>query len=126
PHLRFGSTAAGAISVENYTFDQAVARKALATMIILHEYPLSMVDHVGFRSFCSALQPLFKIGTRNTMRKDIMEQYGLEKKKAIEYMAGISSRVAVTTDMWTSDNQKRGCNDYVTCCILLVLCSHEP
>lgn len=41
-------------------------------------------------------------------RKDIMEQYQLEKKKAIEYMAQINSRVAITTDMWTSDNQKRG------------------
>lgn len=34
-------------------------------------------------------------------RKDIMEQYQLEKKKAIEYMAQINSRVAITTDMWT-------------------------
>jgi hypothetical protein len=37
-----------------------------------------------------------------------VDQYELEKKKAIEYMAGIRSRVVVTTDMWTSDNQKRG------------------
>jgi hypothetical protein len=68
PQLRFGATAAGAISVENYTFDQDTPRKALATVIILHEYPLSMVDHIGFRTFCSALPPLFKMGTRNTIR----------------------------------------------------------
>ena len=37
-----------------------------------------------------------------------MAQYELEKKKAIEYMAGIQSRVAITIDLWTSDNQKRG------------------
>jgi hypothetical protein len=37
-----------------------------------------------------------------------MMEYGEEKKKAIEYMAGIDSRVAITTDMWTSENQKRG------------------
>lgn len=30
------------------------------------------------------------------------------RKKGIEYMAAIQSRVAITTDMWTSDNQKRG------------------
>ena len=35
-------------------------------------------------------------------------QYELERKKAIEYMASIDSRVAITTDLWTSDNQKRG------------------
>jgi hypothetical protein len=68
PQLRFGTTTAWVISVENYTFDQDTARKALATMIILHEYPLSMVDHTGFRTFCSALQPLFKMGTRNTIK----------------------------------------------------------
>nr|XP_034570845.1 zinc finger BED domain-containing protein RICESLEEPER 2-like [Setaria viridis] len=77
-------------------------------MIILHEYPLSMVDHAGFRRFASALQPLFKMGTRNTIRKDIVMQYEMERKKAIEYMASIDSRVAITSDLWTSDNQKRG------------------
>ena len=66
--LRFNNTDAGTVSVENYTFDQETARKELSAMIILHEYPLSMVDHVGFRRFVGALQPLFKIGTRNTIR----------------------------------------------------------
>ena len=66
--LRFGRTDAGAVTVENYTFDQETARKELSSMIVLHEYPLSMVDHVGFRRFVGALQPLFKIGTRNTIR----------------------------------------------------------
>lgn len=66
--LRFGRTDTGTVSVENYTFDQEIARKELAAMIVLHEYPLSTVDHVGFRRFVGALQPLFKIGTRNTIR----------------------------------------------------------
>jgi len=66
--LRFNNTDAGTVSVENYTFDQETARKELSAMIILHEYPLSMVDHVGFRRFVGALQPLFKIVTRNTIR----------------------------------------------------------
>lgn len=37
-----------------------------------------------------------------------MAQYEVERKKVIEYMAGIDYRVAITTDLWTSDNQKRG------------------
>ena len=37
-----------------------------------------------------------------------MAQYEVERKKAIEYMAGIQSGVAITSDLWTSDNQKRG------------------
>jgi hypothetical protein len=66
--LRFGRTDAGAVTVENYTFDQETARSELSSMIVLHDYPLSMVDHVGFRRFVGALQPLFRIGTRNTIR----------------------------------------------------------
>jgi hypothetical protein len=54
--------------VENYTFDQEIARKELASMIVLHEYPLCMVDHTRFRRFVSALQPLFEMVTRNTIR----------------------------------------------------------
>ena len=41
-------------------------------------------------------------------RVEIMAQYEFERKKAIQYMAGIQSRVATTTDLWTSSNQKRG------------------
>jgi hypothetical protein len=66
--LRFHASEKGKVSVENYTFDQDIARKELGAMMVLHEYPLSMVDHAGFRRFVHALQPLFKIGTRNTIR----------------------------------------------------------
>ena len=37
-----------------------------------------------------------------------MDIYMEEKKKALEYMAAAKSRVAITTDMWTFENQKRG------------------
>ena len=96
------------MAVENYVFDQEVARKALYSMIVLHEYPLSIVDHHGFRKFVSALQPLFKIGTRNTARKGILSFYDMEKRKAKIFLQKMTCRVAITTDMWTADNQKRG------------------
>jgi hypothetical protein len=60
----------GAIILEKYVFDHDVA-----VMIIVHEYPLSMVDHVGFHKFCAALQPAFKVVSRNTIRKDILDMY---------------------------------------------------
>jgi hypothetical protein len=63
------------VTLEKYVFDQDVARKELALMIIVHEYPLSMVDHVGFKKFCAALQPSFKLVCRNTIRKDIFDMY---------------------------------------------------
>jgi hypothetical protein len=107
-NLRFGVVDKGKVVVENYVFDQEVARKALYSMIVLHEYPLSIVDHHGFRKFVSSLQPLFKLETRNTVRKDIMSFYWLERRKARNFLQKIRCRVAITTDLWTTDNQKRG------------------
>ncbi|KAK3001103.1 hypothetical protein RJ639_021546 [Escallonia herrerae] len=92
----------------NYSFDQDFARRELGTMIILHEYPLSIVDHVGFRRYSSALQPLFKIPTRDSVKSDIINIYEHEREQMMKLLEGIRSRVAVTTDLWTSGNQKKG------------------
>lgn len=89
-------------------FDQQVARKDLAEMIILHEYPLSMVDHAGFRKYSSSLQPLFKCPSRNTLKSDITSIYDQEKLKMLKILEKNDSRVAITSDMWTSSNQKKG------------------
>ncbi|PNT77116.1 hypothetical protein BRADI_1g57985v3 [Brachypodium distachyon] len=56
------------VAVENYIFYQEVSREELGNMLVLHDYPLSIVDHAGFRRFVAALQPLFKLHTRNTIR----------------------------------------------------------
>jgi hypothetical protein len=66
--LRMTAQAEGKVNVESYTFDQETCREELGDMIVLHDYPLSIVDHAGFRRFVHALQPLFKLHTRNTIR----------------------------------------------------------
>ncbi|KAM0898892.1 hypothetical protein ACQ4PT_021648 [Festuca glaucescens] len=106
--LRVTTQAEGKVNVESYNFDQEICREELGDMIVLHDYPLSIVDHAGFRRFVHALHPLFKLHTRNTIRKHIIARHDKEKMKAIKYMTMLQSRVAVTTDMWTSDNQKKG------------------
>nr|CAN78054.1 hypothetical protein VITISV_017198 [Vitis vinifera] len=97
----------GKVQIGGFTFDQEISREKLARAIILHEYPLSIVDHVGFREFATSLQPLFKMVSRNTIKGDIMKIYEVEKDKMISYLEKLQSRVAITTDMWTS-NQKKG------------------
>ncbi|XP_060965655.1 zinc finger BED domain-containing protein RICESLEEPER 2-like [Cannabis sativa] len=77
-------------------------------MIVLHEYPLNMVEHDGFRSFVNSLQPLFRHVSRTTIRRDISKIYENEKTKTMNSMNDNRSRVAITTDLWTSNNQKRG------------------
>ena len=96
------------MSLNAYQFDQVKVRNNLAHMVIIHEYPLSMVDHIGFREFVSSLQPLFKIISRNTLKSDILKIYDNEREKALKMMNKNGSRMAITTDMWTSSNKKRG------------------
>ena len=106
--LKFSQNPDGSVCLEKYVFDQDVARKELALMICVHEYPLSMVDHVGFRKFCASLQPLFKLVSRNTIRKDILDMYDVQKLSMVTMFQQQQSRIAVTTDMWTANHQKKG------------------
>nr|KAJ0209822.1 hypothetical protein LSAT_V11C400161450 [Lactuca sativa] len=92
----------------NYTFNADTSRKDLAEMIIVHEYPLSIVEHHGFRKFVGGLQPLFKVPCRNTIKDDIKRIYDYERDKTMSLLAKTKSRIAVTTDMWTSNHQKKG------------------
>ncbi|KAH6804523.1 hypothetical protein C2S51_032770 [Perilla frutescens var. frutescens] len=98
----------GSTLLGTYTFDQENSRQQLAKMIILHEYPLNMVDHEGFKNFVNSIQPLFNHVSRNSIKKDISKIYEAKKKKTMNCLSVNSGRVAITTDMWTSNNQKRG------------------
>ncbi|XP_072078898.1 zinc finger BED domain-containing protein RICESLEEPER 2-like [Arachis hypogaea] len=102
------TTSGETVVVGAYTFDQENARKELSVMVCLHEYPLSIVDHIGFRRFCNALQPLFKVITRNTLKNDILKLYNDERSKTMNVLECNKSRVAITTDMWTASNQNKG------------------
>ncbi|KAH7673872.1 Tam3-transposase (Ac family) protein [Dioscorea alata] len=94
--------------LKSQSFDQDVARNRLASMITIHYYPLSMVDHHAFQEFCCSLQPLFKCPTRNTIKSDILKLYKLVRAKAIKFFEKNESRIALTTNRWTSSNQKNG------------------
>ncbi|TXG58183.1 hypothetical protein EZV62_016012 [Acer yangbiense] len=41
----------GDVEIRTFKFDQDTTRRELANMVILHEYPLSMVEHCGFHRF---------------------------------------------------------------------------
>nr|KAJ0193416.1 hypothetical protein LSAT_V11C800437060 [Lactuca sativa] len=81
----------------------------LARMIAQHDYPLRIVEHEGFRVFfCQGLQPLFKSICRNTARSDVLKLYDEEKEKLMQFLGSIQGRIAITTDMWTCNNQRKG------------------
>ncbi|KAK4597477.1 hypothetical protein RGQ29_015131 [Quercus rubra] len=96
------------MSLNTYQFDQVRVRNKLTRMVILHEYPLLIVNHIGFREFVAELQPMFKLVTRNTLKSDILKIYDNEREKALKITDKNGSRMAITTDIWTSSNKKRG------------------
>eukprot|EP00257_Ricinus_communis_P017490 XP_015575936.1 zinc finger BED domain-containing protein RICESLEEPER 2-like [Ricinus communis] len=89
-------------------FDQDVSRRELVRMVVIHEYPLSIVDHLGFRSFVKSLNDNFKIISRNPLRSDVMKMYNNERISFKDLLEANEGRVAITTDMWTASNQKKG------------------
>ncbi|XP_078151730.1 zinc finger BED domain-containing protein RICESLEEPER 3-like [Carex rostrata] len=97
----------GKTTIANYTFDQEACRRTLVEMVVLHEHPLSIVDQVGFKAFVNTLQPLFNCPTRNTVRSDVLKLYKEQMKKTMALLESNQGRVAITTDMWTADNQKK-------------------
>ncbi|GAA0185338.1 hypothetical protein LIER_32626 [Lithospermum erythrorhizon] len=108
--LRVGEkNKSGTQNIHGYVFDQQTARHELASAIIIHEYPLSLVNHIGFRRFVNSLQPCFKIVSRNTIKIDILKIYDVEKSKVYQFIQKVNNgRVAIRTDMWTSSNNKKG------------------
>jgi hypothetical protein len=89
-------------------YDAENARKQLAHAIILHEYPLSIVDHIGFRRYSASLQPIFQVPCRNTIKKEILNVFNSERSSTMKLLESLEGRVAITSDMWTSSNQKKG------------------
>ncbi|KAM0829467.1 hypothetical protein ACQ4PT_066855 [Festuca glaucescens] len=106
--LKLSKDIDGSVSLENTNFNQEVARKELALMICVHEYPLSIVDHSRFRKFCNCLQPLFKVVSRNTIRQDIINMHQVGRDSMVKFFANFQNRIAITTDLWTANHQKKG------------------
>ena len=71
-----------------YNFDHDASKTELAKAIVLHEYPLSIVEHVGFRRYSASLQPLFKVPCRNTIKSEILKIYEYKKVKISSLMEG--------------------------------------
>ncbi|KAG8388079.1 hypothetical protein BUALT_Bualt02G0087800 [Buddleja alternifolia] len=95
-------------SQEHKTLNEEKTRRELAMMVVLHNYPLSIVDHVGFRRFIASFKSSFQVMSRNTLKNDIMKIYSNERVKCYNLLEKLKCRIAITTDMWTSSNNKKG------------------
>jgi len=90
------------VNTGSSNFDQRRSRFDLARMIILHGYPLAMVEHVGFRAFVKNLQPLFELVTLNRVEADCIEIYDKERKKMNEMLDKLPGKISISADVWTA------------------------
>ncbi|CAN1799541.1 Putative AC transposase [Linum perenne] len=74
----------------------------------MHDYPLSIVDHHYTNIFLTDLQPQFRVPCRNTIKKEILGMYEIERVKIKKKIDANIGRIAITTDMWTATIQKKG------------------
>lgn len=90
------------IHLGSVKFDQERSRLDLARMIMLHGYPLTMVNHVGFKIFVKNLQPLFDFNINGAIELDCLTIYGKEKQKLYEGFRHFHGRISLAIDMWGS------------------------
>lgn len=89
-------------SVPFLNFDADRCRHEIARMIIMHDYPLHMVEHPGFVAFVQNLQPRFDMVSFNTVQGDCVATYLREKQSIQKVIEGMPGRVCLTLDLWTS------------------------
>lgn len=83
-------------------FDQECSRSDLARMIILHGYPLAMVDHVGFQVFVKNLQPMFEVVPSSDVQYSCLEIYGKERQKVFELVNRFHGGINLSVETWSS------------------------
>ncbi|KAK8682949.1 hypothetical protein V6N13_039027 [Hibiscus sabdariffa] len=84
-------------------YEQDRCRHEIARMIIMHDYPLHMVEHPGFIAFVQNLQPQFDKMSFNTVQGDCVATYLREKQSLMKFIEGIPGRFCLTLDMWSSN-----------------------
>ncbi|XP_057953399.1 zinc finger BED domain-containing protein RICESLEEPER 1-like isoform X2 [Malania oleifera] len=86
----------------NVNFDQNQSHVDLARMIILHAYPLAMVEHDGFRIFVKNLQPLFEHVSLSRIEIYCKEIYEKEKQKVYEVFDKLPGKISLGFDTWAA------------------------
>ncbi|CAD5185538.1 unnamed protein product [Musa acuminata subsp. malaccensis] len=83
-------------------FDQEQSYMYLAKMIIVHEYPLHMVENPAFVSFVQSLQPRFKMIDVNAMEGEVLSVYHKEKQNLMQIFGTMPGRISLTIGLWTT------------------------
>ncbi|KAL0000367.1 hypothetical protein SO802_014148 [Lithocarpus litseifolius] len=83
-------------------FEPDKFRELLVAAIVMHDLPFCFVEYTAIRAIFSSLCPEATIITRNTARADLIKMHGREKEKIKFMLKDASSRISLTSDLWTS------------------------
>uniref|UniRef100_A0A803LW41 BED-type domain-containing protein n=1 Tax=Chenopodium quinoa TaxID=63459 RepID=A0A803LW41_CHEQI len=83
-------------------FDANYFRELLSLAIVEHDMSFQFVEFKGFRRCFNYLHPDFKPVTRNTIKSDVLKMYKRGKEKLKVVLGSTCSRIALTSDCWTS------------------------
>ncbi|KAG7540919.1 Ribonuclease H-like superfamily [Arabidopsis thaliana x Arabidopsis arenosa] len=80
---------------------ESVFREASNEMLVLGELPLSFIESLAWKHFCSKVK-LYKPHSRRTATRDIVEMYVRKKEAMMKLLKSNKQRVSLTTDIWVA------------------------
>lgn len=86
--------------LSNGKYDPAITRELISHWVLMHEHPFTIVEEEGLNLIFKSLEPKFE----NTVKKDCLTVYEIEKKKLKNLLEGVD-KVSLTTDLWKSKSQ---------------------
>ncbi|BAH93016.1 zinc finger BED domain-containing protein RICESLEEPER 1 [Oryza sativa Japonica Group] len=86
----------------NAAFDQERSCSYLAKMIILHDYPLHIVQQPAFTTFIDSLQPRFRVVDVETMEWEVYAVYQKEKENLMQAFNTMPGRISLAIGLWTT------------------------
>ncbi|CAJ2673956.1 unnamed protein product [Trifolium pratense] len=90
------------LGAASHRFNAEACKTAISKFIILDEQPFRVVEGEGFKQLIRTLQPQYTIPSRYTVSRDCFKLYLEEKARLRALFRSDCSRVALTTDCWTS------------------------
>ncbi|KAF1865699.1 hypothetical protein Lal_00021698 [Lupinus albus] len=88
-------------------FDQERCNHDIAKMIILHDYPLHMVEQQGFINFVRSLQPQFNPLHLSSVEANCVSMFHRKKLNMLNLIKGIPAQVNLSLDLCTSNQATR-------------------
>ncbi|CAB5213586.1 unnamed protein product [Rhizophagus irregularis] len=92
-----------ASNTQSQAEDHADILDKLVNWVIDDCQPFKVVDGVLFREFIASLNSKFRVPSRQTLRNKIDNKYTHYKNNIIKLFQENNSKIAFTSDMWTSD-----------------------